>query len=87
MMNDQQIHTQSNNQWKSSNPKKIFDQDKITWDTHSEILKTLFIDENCFKLLSDPYPGDLGNVVKFWEARAALIATELDEVKKVKLSV
>ena len=83
--NKMKLSAGSNNEWKAGSPEMVLSDKRIKWNSHKDVLMQSFIDEECFKLLADPYPENKSNVKKFWEKRANLIADELVGLMDVKL--
>ncbi|WP_139335907.1 GmrSD restriction endonuclease domain-containing protein [Aromatoleum tolulyticum] len=63
----------SNNAWKDANPGQFIETKRLSFSALRTALKPVFIDEECFRLLSSGSQGIAG----FWGRRSMLIASDL----------
>jgi hypothetical protein len=76
------LSRRSNNEWKAKLPGQLLVEKKLTFEQQKATLKSLFIDEACFRILLS---GPMKNIREFWTRRAKLIAQDLIDRTSVVL--
>ncbi|OQA31061.1 MAG: hypothetical protein BWY57_02525 [Betaproteobacteria bacterium ADurb.Bin341] len=74
------LSADSNNQWKSRSPATAINEFGIIWDSHAELLKAAFIDQDSFNNLANAEPKPNA----FWDLRATSMAKSLHAIQFVE---